>query len=79
MSDDFEGKIERLLSDGAITQDDADTVLEFADFLSEKGPSRGTPGYDPVRELDALIKFADLCGFTPEQVEQLERARAHHG
>lgn len=79
MSAPFEAKIERLLSDGSITQHDADTVLEFADFLREKGPARGKPGYDPVRELDALIKFADLCGFTPEQVEQLTQARARRG
>lgn len=56
MSDETERQLRAKLEDGTITNEDADEVRRFADFLADAVPHPNRPGTSSVPRLAALIK-----------------------
>lgn len=61
----LEQQLTDLVAEGRISSEDADTVLEFREFLREMGPRN--QAIKPA----VLLKYADLIGFTEEERQQL--------
>lgn len=64
------------VADGKITEDDADAVREFGEFLTEFGSHDDNSPEARQRQRAALIKHAEFCGLKPEDVERLKAAQA---
>jgi hypothetical protein len=81
LSESIEAILERRQANGSITVGDADTVREFAEFLSEVGPPTSVDPEDRGRRRRALIKHAEYCGLTAADVAALQAAedRANAG
>jgi hypothetical protein len=51
---DIEDAVHGMLDREEITTQDADAILEFADFLAEAGPHPNHPDHDPERYRAAI-------------------------
>lgn len=49
--------IEQLVDSGEITQEDADAVKAFGEFLKAAGPRPGQEGHDPARAREAYDRY----------------------
>lgn len=61
-------RVTDLIAEGRITTEDAEAILEFADFLRETGPPGGP------HKASVLLKHADFLGLDEEQ---RQRCRDH--
>lgn len=68
---DFDQQIADALADGRMSAEDAETIQEFAAFLRESGPVGDKSPGAVSRRRRALIKHADLCGLSADDVARL--------